>query len=213
MPLFFMAMYEKNGETIERIIQYAIDWKRRKPAPEESFEQMFKDGICRVDENYYSKTIRFSDINYKLATNEDQQAIFDNWRKFLNFFDSSVHFELTFVNVTKDEAKFYETIRIKEKQDGFDDVRAEYSEMLNRQLEKGNNGLEKIKYLTFGIYAKSIKDAKPRLRSIENDILNNFKRMDVQTEVLDGMQRLEMIQLIKSLGGDYRMESGSPFRL
>ena len=51
MPLFFMAMYEKNGETIERIIQHAIDWKRRKPAPEESFEQMFKDGICRVDEN------------------------------------------------------------------------------------------------------------------------------------------------------------------
>ena len=202
MPLFFMAMYEKNGETIERIIQHAIDWKRRKPAPEESFEQMFKDGICRVDENYYSKTMRFSDINYKLATDEDQQAIFDNWRKFLNFFDSSVHFELTFVNVTKDEAKFYETIRIKEKQDGFDDVRAEYSEMLNRQLEKGNNGLEKTKYLTFGIYAKSIKDAKPRLRSIENDILNNFKRMDVQTEVLDGMQRLEMIQLIKSLGGD-----------
>ena len=115
MPLFFMAMYEKNGETIERVIQHAIDWKRRKPATEESFEQMFKDGICRVDENYYSKTIRFSDINYKLATDEDQQAIFDNWRKFLNFFDSSVHFELTFVNVTKDEAKFYETIRIKEK--------------------------------------------------------------------------------------------------
>ena len=71
MPLFFMAMYEKNGETIERIIQHAIDWKRRKPTPEESFEQMFKDGICRVDENYYSKTIRFSDINYKLATDED----------------------------------------------------------------------------------------------------------------------------------------------
>jgi len=71
MPLFFMAMYEKNGETIERIIQHAIDWKRRKPTPEESFEQMFKDGICRVDENYYSKTIRFLDINYKLATDED----------------------------------------------------------------------------------------------------------------------------------------------
>lgn len=68
MPLFFMAMYEKNGETIERIIQHAIDWKR---TPEESFEQMFKDGICRVDENYYSKTIRSSDINYKLATDED----------------------------------------------------------------------------------------------------------------------------------------------
>ncbi len=88
------------------------------------------------------KTMRFSDINYKLATNEDQQAIFDNWRKFLNFFDSSVYFELTFVKVTKDEVLFYENIRIKEKNDGFDDVRAEYSEMLNRQLEKGNNGLE-----------------------------------------------------------------------
>ena len=210
MPMFFMAMYEKNGETIERIIQHAIDWKRRKPEDGKSYEQMFKDGICRVDENYYSKTMRFSDINYKLATDEDQQAIFDNWRKFLNFFDSSVHFELTFVNVTKDEALFYDTIRIKEKNDGFDDVRAEYSEMLNRQLEKGNNGLEKTKYLTFGIYAKSIKDAKPRLRSLENDILNNFKKLDVKATPLDGRQRLELIQQIKRLGGDNNDELRFP---
>ena len=204
MPMFFMAMYEKNGESIERIIQHAIDWKKRKRNPDEDKYswQMFKNGICRADENFYSKTMSFSDINYKLATDEDQQAIFDNWRKFLNFFDSSVSFELTFVNVTKDEAKFYETIRIKERDDGFDDVRAEYSEMLNRQLEKGNNGLEKSKYITFGINAKSIKDAKPRLRAIESDILNNFKKLDVKAKPLNGKDRIDLIREIQRLGGE-----------
>ena len=202
MPLFFMAMYERNGEPIERIIQHSIDWKRRKPNDDKYSWQMFKNGICRADENYYSKTMSFSDINYKLATDEDQQAILDNWKKFLNFFDNSVRFELTFVNVSKDEAKFYETIRIKDRDDGFDDVRAEYSEMLNRQLEKGNNGLEKSKYLTFGIYAKSIKEARPRLRSIENDIINNFKKMDVKAKPLKGKERIELIHQIMRLGGD-----------
>jgi type IV secretory pathway VirB4 component len=204
MPMFFMAMYERNGEAIERIIQHSIDWKRQKKKPDEDKYpwQMFKNGICRADDNFYSKTMRFSDINYKLATDEDQQAIFDNWKKFLNFFDSSVRFELTFVNVTKDEAKFYETIRIKERDDGFDDVRAEYSEMLNRQLDKGNNGLEKTKYITFGIRAKSFKEARPRLRSIENDVFNNFKKMDVKAKPLSGKERLELIRLINRLGGD-----------
>ena len=113
------------------------------------FERMFQDGICRVTRGYYTKTIQFQDINYQLATQEDKSAIFDEWCGFLNFFDSSVKFELSFLNMSTDEEDFEKSIMIPPKNDGFNSVRAEYSQMLKRQLSQGNNGLTKTKYLTF----------------------------------------------------------------
>ena len=62
------------------------------------YREMGKDGICRVEDGYYSKTIRFYDINYQLAQNEDKNAIFENWCDFLNYFDSTIHFQLSFIN-------------------------------------------------------------------------------------------------------------------
>ena len=59
---------------------------------------MYQDGMCRISDNYYSKTIEFQDINYQLAQNEDKEAIFENWCEFLNYFDSSIHFQFTFFN-------------------------------------------------------------------------------------------------------------------
>ena len=61
------------------------------------FDRMFQDGICRVGADYYTKTIHFQDINYQLAQQEDQTEIFEEWCSFLNFFDSSVHFQLSFM--------------------------------------------------------------------------------------------------------------------
>lgn len=65
------------------------------------FDRMFPDGICRVGDNYYTKTIQFQDINYQLAMQEDQTAIFEEWCSFLNFFDSSIRFELSFMNMPR----------------------------------------------------------------------------------------------------------------
>ena len=126
------------------------------------FDRMFPDGICRIGNNYYTKTIQFQDINYQLAQQEDKTAIFEEWCGFLNFFDSSIHFELSFMNMSTDADSFEASIRIPLQNDGFDSVREEYSEMLRNQLAQGNNGLTKTKYLTFGIEADSMKQAKPR---------------------------------------------------
>ena len=76
------------------------------------FQRMFPDGICRVTDNYYTKTIQFQDINYQLAQQEDQTAIFEEWCSFLNFFDSSIRFELSFMNMATDAADFEKMIRI-----------------------------------------------------------------------------------------------------
>ena len=98
------------------------------------FQRMFPDGICRVSDRYYTKTIQYQDINYQLAQQEDKTAIFEEWCSFLNFFDSSIHFELSFMNMATDAEVFEKNIRIPLRNDHFNSVRSEYSQMLKTQL-------------------------------------------------------------------------------
>lgn len=155
--------------------------------------QMYKDGLCRVKENYYSKTIQFYDINYQLAQNEDKTAIFENYCEFLNYFDSSISVQLSFINQTVNINEFEKSIEIPEQKDEFNNIRTEYAEMLKGQLSKGNNGLVKTKYITFGIEADNCKTAKQRLERIEIDILNNFKVLGATAHGLNGKERLKIM--------------------
>ena len=164
-------------------------------------QRMFEDGTCRVKPNYYTRTIQYQDINYQLAQQEDKTAIFEEWCSFLNFFDSSIKFELSFVNMATDSTEFEKSIRIPFQKDGFDDVRAEYSQMLRQQLAKGNNGLTKTKFITFGVEGESMAQVKPRLDHIQNDLLNNFHRLGVQAKPLNGVQRLKLMHDMFNMDG------------
>ena len=164
-------------------------------------QRMFEDGTCRVKPNYYTRTIQYQDINYQLAQQEDKTAIFEEWCSFLNFFDSSIKFELSFVNMATDSTEFEKSIRIPYQKDGFDDVRAEYSQMLRQQLAKGNNGLTKTKFITFGVEGESMAQVKPRLDHIQNDLLNNFHRLGVQAKPLNGVQRLKLMHDMFNMDG------------
>lgn len=165
------------------------------------FQRMFEDGTCRVRPGYYTRTIQYQDINYQLAQQEDKTAIFEEWCSFLNFFDSSIHFELSFVNTATDSADFEKSIRIPYQKDGFDDVRAEYSQMLRQQLSKGNNGLTKTKFLTYGIEGESMAQVKPRLEHIQNDLMNNFHRLGVIAKPMDGRERLKLMHGMLNMDG------------
>ncbi len=167
---------------------------------------MYPDGVCRVTENYYTKTVQFQDINYQLNQNEDKTAIFDGWCDFLNYFDSSIRFQLSFINLSATRDTYARRIAIPLQGDCFDKLRTEYTGMLQSQLARGNNGLIKTKYLTFGVEADSLKAAKPRLERIETDILNNFRRLGVQAEALNGMERLRLLH------GMLHMDEPQPFR-
>ena len=164
---------------------------------------MRPDGICQVTQNHYTKTIQFRDINYQLSDNEDKQAIFDGWCDFLNYFDSSVSFQLSFINLTGLRGAALRTILVRT--DQFESIQRELSEVIRNQQEKGNNGIVKTKYLTFGIDADSVRSAKPRLERIETDILNNFKKLGVSAQVLTGKERLKVCHDI------LRMDTPEPF--
>ncbi|MDO5716061.1 MAG: conjugal transfer protein TraE, partial [Tissierellia bacterium] len=160
------------------------------------YQRILPDGICQVDKNHFTKTIEYLDINYLLAQNEDKALIFESYCDFLNYFDSSISIQLTFLNQTGKGDEMMDNIHISEQEDEFNEIRIEYSEMLKNQLAKGNNGLKKTKYITFGIEADNIKLAKPRLERIETDILNNFKVMGVKAFSLNGKERLELLHKI-----------------
>ena len=193
---------------IEAAIARANRTDKKEKSAQDSipYERMWPDGICRVAGGHYTKTIQFQDINYQLSQNEDKTAIFEGWCDFLNYFDSSIRFELSFLNLAASEETFARAISIPLQGDDFDSIRVEYMTMLQNQLAKGNNGLIKTKYLTFGIDADSIKAAKPRLERIETDILNNFKRLGVAAETLDGKARLAQLH------GIFHMDEQLPFR-
>lgn len=163
------------------------------------YQRMYPDGICRVTDTHYTRTIRFQDINYQLAQNEDKTAIFDGWCDFLNYFDSSIQFQLTFVNLSTTEENIAQHINIPLRGDDFDNIRTEYTQMLRNQVSKGKNGLAKTKYLTYGIDADNIQTAKSRLDRIENDLLNNFKRLGVSAEGLNGAEYLHVMHDIMNI--------------
>ena len=170
------------------------------------FQRMLKDGICIVTDNFFTKTVKFNDINYQISSNEDKNAIFDSWCDFLNYFDSSVHFQLSFMNMTGPADNVSESINIPIRDDGFANIAEEYQTFLNNQLSKGNNGLVKTKYLTFGIEGSSLKNAKPRLERIETDIIQNFKKMGVYAQPMDGYERLKVMHRM------FHMNDTAPFK-
>ncbi|SDB51860.1 hypothetical protein SAMN02910263_02612 [Butyrivibrio sp. INlla16] len=196
------GLSKEQQKEVKRIIKEAQknDGTPRTAQQTITFDRMFPDGICRVGDDYYTKTIQFQDINYQLAQQEDKMEIFEEWCSFLNFFDSSVHFQLSFMNFATEIEDFEKKIAIDHQNDGFNEVRDEYSGVLLKNMQAGNNGLTKVKYISFGIHADSMKSAKPRLVHIEMDILNNFKRLGVRAETLDGEQRLELMHRQMHMG-------------
>ena len=160
------------------------------------YDRIWPDGICLVNKNRYTKTLQFQDINYQLAQNEDKTAIFEGWCDFLNYFDSSIHFQLSFMNLTAGTEAFEQCIAIPLRGDADDESRIEYAAMLKNQMAKGSNGLTKTKFLTFGVEADGIKTARPRLERIETDVINNFKRLGAAVETLNGKERLRLLHSI-----------------
>ena len=169
------------------------------------YVRMLPDGICQLPGGVYTKTLEYEDINYSVASAEDQTAIFGGWSSWLNYFDSSLPFQLSFVNRRSRSGSRYK-VNISEADDRFNSVRTEYTGMLKNQIAKSNNGIERAKYVTFCIPAENVAAARPRLERVEADVIGNFKRLGVQSQPLDGRERLALLH------GQLHPGSREPFR-
>ena len=187
-----------SGEQKKKLVKKKLREKKNSNVPRTAqqsipYQEMFRDGICRVDDTHYTKCIMFGDINYQLAQNEDKTAAFEYWCDFYNFFDPSISIQISCMNQYVNVSEMEGSIELPMKNDEFDEIREEYAGVLKTQLAKGNNGLMRKKYVTFGIEAENVRVAKPRLERIETDIMNNLKAMGVSAHPLSGYERLKLL--------------------
>lgn len=184
--------------------------KARKRGPQTAqqtipYREMHKGGICRISEDYYTKTIEYEDINYAVASTEDQGIIFDAYCGFLNYFDATLPYQLSFINHrSRPESRY--SVNIPPQDDQYNSVRDEYTGMLKGQIAKSNNGIVRSKYITFGIHAAGIQTARPRLERVEANILSNYGKLGVQARPLSGKERLALLH------SQLRPGSREPFR-
>ena len=180
--LYRQKMREKRHELIPRTAQQTI-----------TYQNMYKDGICRVTDHFFTKTVVFGDINYQLALNEDKTAAFEFWCDFYNYFDSSISLQVSCMSQYANLAEMETVIDIPPHLDEFDGIREEYDGILKAQMAKGNNGRIRSKYVTFGIEAENLRVAKPKLERIETDIINNLRAMGASARSLSGYERLKIL--------------------
>lgn len=155
---------------------------------------MYPDGICKVNEEFYAKVIQFNDVNYQIANDEDQKKIFNGYCDLLNAFDHTIYIQLLFQNQKADFNDLQKFTQIPDRNDDFNAIRREYSDMLRNQLEKGTNGFVRTKYLIFGIKESGKKSAKIKLEQIETVIINNFRKIGAHAYSLSGRERLELLR-------------------
>ena len=175
------------------IRKYKGDGKPHSAQASIPYEAMYQDGVCRVTPRTFSKCIEFTDISYQLAQADTKTAIFENLCDLYNYLDASIHVQFSFINRKIDPKQYAKSFEIRAQGDDFDDIRSEYSDILQDQLVNGNNGLMKRKFMTYTIEADSLKMARARLRRIETDLLGYFKSMGASAWGLDAKERLEVI--------------------
>lgn len=137
---------------------------------------IYDDGIFRVGRDKYSKTFKFTDINYDVASREDKEAMFLEYSELLNSLDSGATTKLTINNRRLNCLDFEKTILIPEAGDKLDMYREEYNKML---LDKstGANATVQDKYVTISINKKSVEDARTYFARVGADLIAHFARL------------------------------------
>ncbi|WP_353853050.1 VirB4-like conjugal transfer ATPase, CD1110 family [Dehalobacter restrictus] len=152
---------------------------------------IWSDGIFKVG-NKFSKSFRFTDINYAVASKEDKEAMFLSYSELLNSLDSGATTKITINNRRLNKTDFESSILIPHKGDGLDDYRGEYNRML---LDKatGANGIVQDKYVTVSVLKKNIEEARNYFSRIGADLITHFSHLGSKCVELDTMDRLRIL--------------------
>ena len=166
------------------------------------FHQMYKDGLCRLSAMEYSRCIEFEDVTYQLAQQDDQTAIFESLCDLYNAHDSSISLQVCLVSRYVSKESLRKRIEIAAQGDGGDELRVLYTAMLREQMEKGNNGLVKTKFLVLTIQAENVRAARAKFSRIILDVLGYFKAMGSGAAALSGRDWLEVLHGILHPNGE-----------
>ncbi|MCL1808130.1 MAG: TraE family protein, partial [Oscillospiraceae bacterium] len=152
---------------------------------------IWDDGIFMVG-NYYAKTFRFEDINYAVASKEDQEAMFLEYSELLNSFDSGATYKITIIVKKLDKEEFKRSILIPLKGDALDTYRTEYNKILLDEAT-GANGFIQMKYITVSVFKKNIEEARNFFSRVGTDLASHLNRLGSKAIVLDAGDKLRLL--------------------
>ncbi|MEG0961994.1 MAG: hypothetical protein RSF88_03910, partial [Lachnospiraceae bacterium] len=159
-----------------------------------------ENGIFEVAKNRYSKCYRFQDINYT-TTNEDEQIdIFERYCKFLNSLDCN--FKITINNKNKNMEDLKQYVLLKYMDDGYDNFRKVYNDIIEAKILEGRQGIEQERYLTLTIERKNFEEAKAQFATLEATLRKAFNELGADIVALSGNERLKVLHDFYHLGNE-----------
>lgn len=153
---------------------------------------IYSNGIFQVGKNKYAKTYKFEDINYAVASRDDQQGMFLEYCQLLNSLDSGATTKLTINNRRLNSLDFRRKILIPLRKDAMDVYRDEYNRMLFAKATHSNS-IVQDKYVTISVTKKNIEDARIYFARVGSDLISHFNRLGSKCTELDVNERLRII--------------------
>ena len=152
---------------------------------------IWEDGIFLVGKNKYSKSFKFIDINYAVASKEDKKAMFLDYSALLNSLDTEATTKITINNRKINKLDFEKTILLKDANDELDKYRHEYNQMLISQAKNANEIVQE-KIITISVYKNSIEEARNYFIRANTDLINHFNTLGSKCIELDTKERLRI---------------------
>lgn len=150
--------------------------------------------LMKVDDNKYSKTYVFEDVNYSIAKQEEQESIFLGYCSVLNSFDTSADIQVTVHNNRVNKDEFNKMVLLQHKGNDYDHYIDVYNEMLKDKMEKGQNGIIRKKYLTVTLQATDLEAARGKFTAIDLELTNAFKKIGSVITPLTSNDRVNLLK-------------------
>ena len=172
---------DKEGFVLPKSVQDAIPIRR-----------LWPDGIFQFGSKF-SKTIRFTDINYAIASKEDKTSMFLGYSELLNALDTGSTTKITINNKRLNRQNFEQEILIPRQDDYLDGYRAEYNSMLMDKVTDSSNSVIQERYVTLSVHRKNIEEARAFFDRVTADVTTRLSHLDAHSEELDAVERLRVL--------------------
>ena len=173
---------EREKFRIPRSVQDAIPIRR-----------IFADGIFQVG-NQYSKTWSFTDINYAIASKEDKTSMFLDYSELLNALDSGASAKITIYNRRINKAEFERSVLLPDRDDGLDEYRHEFNQMLTAQVTGTSNSIVRERYLTVSVVKRNADEARSYFARVGTDLVTHLAQLSSVAQELTLIERLHIFR-------------------
>ena len=165
--------------------------------------RLWPDGLFQFG-GKFSKTVRFSDINYAIASKEDKTSMFLGYSELLNALDTGSTTKITINNKRLNRRNFEQEILIPPQGDHLDGGRSEYNAMLLDKVTDSSNSMVQERYVTVSTHKKTPEEARTFFDRVMNDVTTRLNHLDSHCEELDAVERLRVLHDFYRVGEESR---------